>query len=113
MLAESLARYILDCDERALGFWSVDLLLDRGPDEATRRIKRGRRFATHSHRGANSDGQRWPIASDEDDGRRRMARNVGTARVDNQRQVELREVVLDQLLAELAFHEGVGGDLPH
>ena len=40
-----------------------------------------------------------------------MAGDVGTGRVDHMGQIDIREKLLDQLLAELALHERVGGDL--
>ena len=40
-----------------------------------------------------------------------MSRNVGPRRIDDVSQIELREEPFYQLLAELALHERVGGDL--
>src|SRR4051794_7914540 len=41
-----------------------------------------------------------------------MSRNMSPCCVDNAAQIDTREIVLDQLLAELAFHERAGGNHP-
>ena len=55
---------------------------------------------------------RLPIPSEENHRRGAVARNIRPAGVDDVRQVDTREELLDQLLAELALHEAVGRDLP-
>ena len=57
-------------------------------------------------------GDRLAVAAEEDHRRRAVAGDVGPAGVDDVGQVDLRQIALDELLAELALHEAVGGDLP-
>ena len=42
-----------------------------------------------------------------------MTRNVGTARINDVREIPLRNKLLDELLAKFAFHERIGRDHSH
>ncbi len=53
------------------------------------------------------------MPSEQDDRRRTVPRNVGARSVDDVRQVQSRQHLLNQLAAELALHERVGGDQTH
>ena len=53
------------------------------------------------------------IAPEQNHRRRAMAGNVCTGSVNNVCQVPLRNVCLDEFLAEFPFHEGIRRDHPH
>src|SRR4051794_11278236 len=55
---------------------------------------------------------RLAVATQQDYSRRPVAGNVGSRGIDDVSQVDSREELLDQLLAELALHERVGRDHP-
>ena len=70
------------------------------------------RLAADAEHRTDGVADRALVAADEDHGRRAVAGDVGARCVDDESQVLRGEELLDQLGAELALHERVGGDLP-
>src|SRR5690606_35940857 len=87
------------------------------PDETVRWVLRLARLAPKSEYSANSVELRATTSTDQDHRRCAVSGDVCTARVDNFSEIDgdlpllAAEHLLDQLLAELSLHEGVGGDL--
>src|SRR5690606_3474237 len=88
------------------------VLDDRPPDEPLCRILRCRRLAPNAEHRSYLLRRRLAVASEEDHRRGAMPRNVRARRVDEVRELDLGQERRDELLSELALHEGVRGDHP-
>ena len=113
MCAKHLPRAILDAHKVALRTRLLDLIKDRFPHESLRRVVRRRRLATDTQHRANGRLRRLLIPQEEDHRRSPVPRDVSATRVDCCREIPLGEELRDELLAKLALHKRVRGDLAH
>ena len=111
MRVQGRPRQIRNTDERVLETRLLEMLGDRGPDKAFGRFVGSAGFAPNTqHRAHTAHGGRL-VAPEDDHRRGAVAGDVGTRGVDHRTQVDGRQELFDELGAELALHEGVGGDL--
>ena len=110
MLVEGVAVDVIDADVVAFGARLVDLVGDGCPDQAPGWVFGGGGLAADAHDRADALGAGLAALAAEDDRGGTAPRDVGARGVDDVGEVPLLDVGLDELLAELALHEGVGGD---
>src|SRR5574341_1815988 len=115
MVRKRRSRQVNNADERCLASYAINVVDDRTPDRSIGGIVWDSHLATDAEDG--SDGGvarcRWRVVPpDEDDRRGAVAWDVGAGDVDHVGEVHLHcQIVLDELLAEVPLHEGVGRDL--
>ncbi len=112
MPGEAESYNVIDAHEVVLRARCVDQVADRGPHQSVGGVVGAARFAADAQHAAHCVANWCAVAAEQDHRWCAVAGDVGAGRVDDVREVDLREELLYDLLAELALHERVGSDHP-